>query len=193
MSEEEINHTDENTNLKTNQKILVNSKINKNYKNIKFSDSLENKEESEMHNKKDKNNKNQTNTKIKENNSNMKVFEKYHNLSIKELHILLSQKNDDLIKLNEEKEKSKKILNDLITKLNKTISSNSDYLYDEEQDADLILNLDKIIEGKKKQLENSKKMNSLYKEQLSKIKSKIFYNEKEKKKFSLIDNKIDNL
>ena len=193
MSEEEINHTDENTNLKTNQKILVNSKINKNYKNIKFSDSLENKEESEMHNKKDKNNKNQTNTKIKENNSNMKVFEKYHNLSIKELHILLSQKNDDLIKLNEEKEKSKKILNDLITKLNKTISSNSDYLYDEEQDADLILNLDKIIEGKKKQLENSKKMNSLYKEQLSKIKSKIFYNEKEKKKLSLIDNKIDNL
>ena len=38
----------------------------------------------------------------------MKVFEKYHNLSIKELHILLSQKNDDLIKLNEEKKNSYK-------------------------------------------------------------------------------------
>ena len=48
----------------------------------------------------------------------MKVFEKYHNLSIKELHILLSQKNDDLIKLNEEKEKSKNKINKIKKKKN---------------------------------------------------------------------------
>ena len=123
----------------------------------------------------------------------MKVFEKYHNLSIKELHILLSQKNDDLIKLNEEKEKSKKILNDLITKLNTTISNNSEFLYDDEIDDDLILNLEKIKEDKKRQLENSKKINNLFKEQLSSIKDKISYNDKEKKRLSLIDTKIDNL
>ena len=45
------------------------------------------------------------------NSSNLKVFEKYHNLSIKELKILLMQKNDNILNLNEQKEKYKKTLN----------------------------------------------------------------------------------
>ena len=123
----------------------------------------------------------------------MKVFDKYHNLSKKELHILLSQKNDDIIRLNEKKEKSKKILSDLISKLNNTISKNSEVLYEDEFNVDILSNLEKLKNDKKKQLENSKKMNNLFKQQLLHIKEKISNNEKEKKKLQLIDNKIDNL
>lgn len=181
MSEEEISQTDENKVINNNKK--------RNIKNKKVTDSSNIVEDTEVNDTISK--KNKKSKKI--NSKNMKVFEKYHNLSIKELHILLSQKNDDLIKLNEEKEKSKKILNDLITKLNTTISNNSEFLYDDEIDDDLILNLEKIKEDKKRQLENSKKINNLFKEQLSSIKDKISYNDKEKKRLSLIDTKIDNL
>ena len=181
MSEEEISQTDENKVINNNKK--------RNIKNKKVTDSSNIVEDTEVNDTISK--KNKKSKKI--NSKNMKVFEKYHNLSIKELHILLSQKNDDLIKLNEEKEKSKKILNELITKLNTTISNNSEFLYDDEIDDDLILNLEKIKEDKKRQLENSKKINNLFKEQLSSIKDKISYNDKEKKRLSLIDTKIDNL
>ena len=37
------------------------------------------------------------------NSSNLKVFEKYHNLSVKELQILLMQKNDNILNLNDQK------------------------------------------------------------------------------------------
>ena len=42
-------------------------------------------------------------------------------------------------------------------------------------------------------MDNSKKINNLFKSQLSSIKSKITSNEKMKKKMNLIDDKIDNL
>ena len=93
------------------------------------------------------------------NSSNLKVFEKYHNLSIKELQILLAQKNDNILNLNDQKEKYKKRLNEIIKKLNSTISKNSYFLYDENEDPDLIINLENIIEEKKRDLENSKKIN----------------------------------
>lgn len=183
MSEEEISQSDENQTQNNN---------NKESKSIKYTDSsnvLEISETKDKNLKKTKKNGN----KIKNNSNNMKVFEKYHNLSIKELHILLSQKNDDLIRLNEEKEKSKKVLSDLINKINNTISLNYEYLFSKEEDEDLLLNLEKTKEDKKKQLENIKKLNILFKEQLSKIKDKITNNEKEKKRLGLIDNKIDAL
>ena len=178
IEEEEINNNDENKNINENP---IKNNINKN--NVI--------KDSEQNEKKEKEPKKLNKIKIKS--DNLKVFEKYHNLSIKELHILLLQKNDDLIKLNEEKEKSKKTLNNLIAKLNNTISSNSEFLYDDIIDDELILNLKKIKEDKKRQLENSKKINNLFKEQLLKINNKILYNEKVKKKYNLIDNKIDNL
>ena len=78
---------------------------------------------------------------IKRMSNKMKAFEKYHNLSIKELRILLSQKNEDIIKLNQEKENSKKILTELINKLNNAITSNADILNEENNDPCLIFYL----------------------------------------------------
>ena len=68
---------------------------------------------------------NNLNTEI--NSSNLKVFEKYHDLTIKELEILLAQKNDNILTLNEQKEKYKKTLNEIIKNLNDTIKKNSDF------------------------------------------------------------------
>ena len=177
MSEEENSQNDE-------QDIKNNNKIE---------DSSNGNEESEQKDVIEEINKEEKKVKNTINSNNIKVFEKYQNLSIKELHKLLTEKNNDLIKLNEEKEKTKKILNELVIKLNNTIKNNADFLYDEEIDTDLILNLEKIKEDKKRQLDNSKKINNLFKSQLSSIKNKISSNEKEKIKMNLIDAKIDNL
>ena len=115
------------------------------------------------------------------------VFDKYHNLSIKELKILLEQKNDILMNLNTQKEKYKKILNDTIKKLNSVVIKNSDVLYEE----DYIANLENIKEEKKRELQNSKKINKLYKLQFKTIKDKISENENNTKNY--IENKINNL
>ena len=179
--EEEINHTEESINESDSVQKDNNLKQSENQyiKSTNISNSNE-KSETKKFQKKTKSNL-------------MKVFDKYHNLSKKELHILLSQKNDDIIRLNEKKEKSKKILSDLILKLNNTISKHSDILYEDEFNIDILSNLEKLKEDKKKQLENSKKMNNLFKQQLQHIKEKIANNEKEKKRLALIDNKLDNL
>ena len=100
------------------------------------------------------------------NSDNLKVFEKYHNLSIKELQILLMQKNDNILNLNDQKEKYKKTLNEIIKKLNLTISKNTDILYDDNLDEDLLINLERIKEEKRKELENSKKINKMCKNHL---------------------------
>ena len=86
---------------------------------------------------------------------------------------MLSQKNDNILNLNTQKEKYKKILSEIIKKLNNTIKTNSNFLYEENNDRDLILNLQRIKEEKKRELENSKKMNKLFKEQLDHFKDKI--------------------
>ena len=125
--------------------------------------------------------------------SNKNLFEKYNNLSIKELRILLSQKNNDIIILNEEKENSKKILTELINKMNKTITLNADILNEESADLGLIMNLEKIKEDKRKKLDNSKKINNLFKEQLSYIRDKISINEKGKIRIGSIDTKIEQI
>ena len=117
------------------------------------------------------------------------VFDKYHNLSIKELKILLEQKNDILMNLNTQKEKYKKILNDTIKKLNSVVIKNSDALYEE----DYIANLENIKEEKKRELQNSKKINKLYKLQFKTIKDKISENENENNTKNYIENKINNL
>ena len=120
---------------------------------------------------------------------NFDVFDKYHNLSIKELKILLEQKNDILMNLNTQKEKYKKILNDTIKKLNSVVIKNSDVLYEE----DHIANLENIKEEKKRELQNSKKINKLYKLQFKTIKDKISENENENNTKNYIENKINNL
>ena len=127
------------------------------------------------------------------NSSNLKVFEKYHNLSIKELQILLAQKNDNILNLNDQKEKYKKRLNEIIKKLNSTISKNSDFLYDENEDPDLIINLENIIEDKKRDLENSKKINKFYKSKLDSIKDRVSLADIDNKKVNSIEIQINNL
>ena len=183
--EEEIIHTEESINESDSEQKDNNPKQTENQyiKSTNISNS----------NEKSENIKNSQKVQKKAKSNLMKAFDKYHNLSKKELHILLSQKNDDIIRLNEKKEKSKKILSDLISKLNNTISKNSEILYEDEFNIDILSNLEKLKNDKKKQLENSKKMNNLFKQQLLHIKEKISNNEKEKKKLQLIDNKIDNL
>ena len=127
------------------------------------------------------------------NTSNLKVFEKYHNLTIKELKILLSQKNENILNLNDEKTKYKKILNEIIKNLNSIIKKNSDFLIDEEANQELILNLQRIKEEKKRELETSKKFNKLYKSKLMNIKDKFSFGEDGKKKVNPIEVKINNL
>jgi len=183
--EEEIIHTEESINESDSEQKDNNQKQTEN-QYIKSTNISNSNKKSEIINKSQKIQK-------KAKSNLMKVFDKYHNLSKKELHILLSQKNDDIIRLNEKKEKSKKILSDLITKLNNTKSKHSEILYEDEFNIDILSNLEKFKNDKKKQLENSKKMNNLFKQQLTHIKEKISNNEKEKKKLKLIDNKIDNL
>ena len=182
--EEEIIHTEESINESDSEQKDNNPKQTENQyiKSTNISNS----------NEKTENIKNSQKVQKKAKSNLMKAFDKYHNLSKKELHILLSQKNDDIIRLNEKKDKSKKILSDLISKLNNTISKNSEVLYEDEFNVDILSNLEKLKNDKKKQLENSKKMNNLFKQQLLHIKEKISNNEKEKKKLQLIDNKIDN-
>ena len=183
--EEEIIHTEESINESDSDQKDNNPKQTEN-QYIKSTNISNSNEKSEIFKKSQK-------VQKKAKSNLMKVFDKYHNLSKKELHILLSQKNDDIIRQNEKKEKSKKILSDLITKLNNTISKNTEILYEDEFNIDILSNLEKLKNDKKKQLENSKKMNNLFKQQLTHIKEKIANNEKEKKKLQLIDNKIDNL
>ena len=156
MNESDLNQKNNDTKSIENLNLSSNQKSKKNDKDLKKSDSSTgdiiskiNKEAKEI------------NGEI--NSDNLKVFEKYHDLTIKELEILLSQKNDNLLSLNEQKEKYKKTLNEIFKKLNNTIGKQFKYINHEEEDPELILNLEKTIEEKKAELENSKKMNKIFK------------------------------
>ena len=156
MNESDLNQKNNDTKSTENLNLSSNQKSKQNDKDLKKSDSYTgdiiskiNKEAKEI------------NGEI--NSDNLKVFEKYHDLTIKELEILLSQKNDNLLSLNEQKEKYKKTLNEIFKKLNNTIGIQFKYINHEEEDPELILNLEKTIEEKKTELENSKKMNKIFK------------------------------
>ena len=187
MNDEELNEISETNNQLKESKTKKDNKLNSVEKNtLKNSDSSTgdiitkiNKEANDLDNE--------------INSANLKVFEKYHNLSIKELQILLMQKNDNILNLNDQKEKYKKTLNEIIKKLNLTISKNTDVLYDDNLDEDLLINLERIKEEKRKELENSKKINKMFKNQLELTKDKLSLGDKEKKKMNLIEIKINNL
>ena len=187
MNDEELNEISETNNQLKESKTKKDNKLNSVEKNtLKNSDSSAgdiitkiNKEANDLDNE--------------INSANLKVFEKYHNLSIKELQILLMQKNDNILNLNDQKEKYKKTLNEIIKKLNLTISKNTDVLYDDNLDEDLLINLERTKEEKRKELENSKKINKMFKNQLELTKDKLSLGDKEKKKMNLIEIKINNL
>ena len=186
MNESDLNQKNNDTKSIENLNLSSNQKSKKNDKDLKKSDSSTgdiiskiNKEAKEI------------NGEI--NSDNLKVFEKYHDLTIKELEILLSQKNDNLLSLNEQKEKYKKTLNEIFKKLNNTIGIQFKYINHEEEDPELILNLEKTIEEKKTELENSKKMNKIFKSKYEYIKRKISGYDNDNKKVNVIENKIDSL
>lgn len=114
------------------------------------------------------------NNKIKQ--SDLKVFSKYQNYSEEELLNLIKEKNESLIKLSDEKDKTKKALNNIIKKLNNTISNNADILCKADADPETIFDLENTLESKKKLLKASKNLNQTTKSQ---------YN-------SLINKKVDN-
>ena len=114
------------------------------------------------------------NTNIKQN--DLKVFSKYQNYSEEELLNLIKEKNESLIKLSDEKDKTKKTLNSIIKKLNNTISNNADILCKAETDPETIFDLENTLESKKKLLKASKNLNQTTKSQYK----------------SMINKKVDN-
>ena len=90
---------------------------------------------------------------------------KYENYSIKELKEEIINKNNTLLKLNDEKEESKLKLNTIIKDLNTLISQNENYLYGKTPDLSSIKRLQQLYTVRKKDLENSKKINQTFKSQ----------------------------
>ena len=125
---------------------------------------------------------NESDNNINENDS--KVYNKYEKLSEEELINLLKEKNDNLIKMNEEKEKTKKILNNIIKKINTTTSNNLELLYKTEANPEIINELESLIEFKKKMLKYSKDMNQNFKNKYLSMKNKKDGNLKIKGKFN---------
>jgi hypothetical protein len=86
----------------------------------------------------------------------IKVYEKYEDLNEKQLKELLEEKNQNILKLNSQKEQSKNILNSLLQKINTTISDNAEILYSNEINSKAIEELKRILNSKKKELKSIK-------------------------------------
>ena len=84
------------------------------------------------------------------NQKDLKIFSKYENFSENELADLLEEKNQTLIKLSDEKDKSKDTLNQIVKNLNLAISKNADILCKEEADPETVIELNKILDSKKR-------------------------------------------
>ena len=115
-------------------------------------------------------------TNIKE--KDLKIFSKYEDLSEEQILKLIKEKNENLIQLSDQKDKSKNILNKIIKSLNTTLSKNSDFLCKEESDPEVINELKKKIDSKKKALKISKSLNQTFKSQYNSMVSKMPNNNK---------------
>ena len=122
----------------------------------------------------------------------LKIFSKYEDLNEEQLKKLIEEKNDNLLKLNKQKEDSKNKLSDILKKLNKTITDNSDILYKEKPDPEIIFFLQKEIENKKKELKIAKNMNHSCKCQYNAMCNKLNKKNKSNEKDNG-ENKINNL
>ena len=105
--------------------------------------------------------------------NDIKVFSKYEDLNEEELQKLLEEKNQNIIKLNSQKEESKNNLSNLLNQINKTITDNYQILYKEKPDPEIIFELHKEVEFKKKEYKLSKNMNNSIKTQYSSINNKL--------------------
>ena len=97
--------------------------------------------------------------------NDIKIFSKYEDLNENELEKLLEEKTQNILKLNTEKEESKNHLAILLNQINKTITDNYQILYKEKPDPEIMFELHKEIEFKKKEFQVSKNMNNSVKTQ----------------------------
>ena len=105
--------------------------------------------------------------------NDIKVFSKYEDLDEKELEKLLDEKNENILKLNNQKEETKNNLNLLLQKINKIITDNYDILNKENPSPELLFDLHKEAEFKLKELKISKKINESTKKQYDTINKKL--------------------
>ena len=106
-------------------------------------------------------------------NEEIKLINEYSKLSREELKNIITKKNQELIFLYEQKEKSINRLNLMIENLNKIISNNSNILYKIEPDPYIIKQLERIIDLRKRDLNSSKKINNTFKLQYEKMSNRI--------------------
>ena len=100
-------------------------------------------------------------------------FIEYMQLPLKDIKIELKKMNNELIKLEEEKEESKKNLNIQIHDLNKLVSDNLEILSPKEQDLYVVNQLERRFEIRNKDLINSKKINKTFKSQFKSMSNRI--------------------
>ena len=103
----------------------------------------------------------------------IKVFSKYEDLNEEELQKLLDEKTQNIIKLNTQKEEAKNNLSSLLNQINKTITDNYDILYKEKPDPEIVFELHKEVEFKKKEFNVSNKMNKSIKKQFNTINKRL--------------------
>ena len=100
-------------------------------------------------------------------------FIEYMQSPLKDIKIELKKMNNELIKLEEEKEESKKNLNIQIHDLNKLVSDNLEILSPKEQDLYIVNQLERRFEIRNKDLINSKKINKTFKAQFKSMSDRI--------------------
>ena len=118
----------------------------------------------------------------------IKVFSKYEDLNEDELQKLLDEKTQNIMKLNHQKEELKDNLTLLLNHINKTITENYQVLYKEKPDPEIIYELHKQIEFKKKEYKISKNMNNSIKTQYNSISNK--FNKKPENGNSVEENAV---
>ena len=118
----------------------------------------------------------------------IKVFSKYEDLNEDELQKLLDEKTQNIMKLNHQKEELKDNLTLLLNHINKTITENYQVLYKEKPDPEIIYELHKQIEFKKKEYKISKNMNNSIKTQYNSINNK--FNKKPENGNSVEENAV---
>ena len=100
-------------------------------------------------------------------------FIEYMQSPLKDIKMELKKMNNELIKLEEEKEESKKNLNIQIHDLNKLVSDNLEILSPKEQDLYIVNQLERRFEIRNKDLINSKKINKTFKAQFKSMSDRI--------------------
>ena len=99
------------------------------------------------------------------NQKDLKIFSKNEDLSEEQLIKLIKERNENLIKLSVQKDKSKKALNKIIKNLNLALQKNADLLCRDESDINTVNELIKKL-NLKKNSKNCKKYEPIFEKSL---------------------------